>query len=363
MHKRFLLLSTMLAASASAQTRSLAFSDPSGLAAEAHITLQAGGTQLEIKLRNRTLTVPAGFDESDQILTGLSFDLGDPGENANDPKIVSGTCKTGPSSASVNFDITNVGANADVGGEWGFGNGGTTNFYPNLISGNMSGTTAFGGANLDGPTVLDGPQGGLISVVHLTLNGLGAIQDEIVAVVDLDKAIADLDFLDNGARVEYGSDAAFIDECPTEAANAIVNDPLGFNLDNGLLPAPGEVPELGQVFTLQMDDPSNHCTITPGSLAFVLVNESPLISVLLANFGCAAGDPGNLMIDVFDPGTHFSGPKVWAGPGNPTTHNFFIGFTPATCGITCRGQGVFLDSSVPSRPIVLTNAFEFLLGT
>src|SRR6185503_5359888 len=105
---------------------------------------------------------------------------------------------------SMNFDITNVGSDADVGGEWGYGNGGTTNFYPNYISGNMSGTTAFGGANLDGPTVLDGPQAGLVSDVHVALGGIGVIQDEVVALVDLDQAIADLDFLDNGARVEYG---------------------------------------------------------------------------------------------------------------------------------------------------------------
>jgi hypothetical protein len=239
MRKRYLLFSTLLAASASAQTRSLAFTEPNGLAAEADVTLQAGGTQLEIRLRNRTLAVPAGFSNSDQILTGLSFDLGDPGANASDPEIVSGTCRTGASSASVGFDVMMVGANADVGGEWGFSNTATTNTHPNFVSANQSQSIAFGGANLDGPSNLSGPQGGLVSVIHLGLGGLGAIQDEIVAVLDLDVAIADLAFLDNGARVEFGSDAAFIDECESVAHNVVVNDPLSFNLDHGLLPAPG----------------------------------------------------------------------------------------------------------------------------
>jgi hypothetical protein len=307
--------------------------------------------------------VPVGFSNSDQILTGLSFDLGDPGANAADPKIVSGTCNTGPSSASVNFSVQNVGANADVGGEWGFGNGGTTNFYPNFISGNQSGTTAFGGANLDGPTNLNGPQAGLISDVHLALSGLGAIQDEIIALVDLDKAIADLAFLDNGARIEYGSDAAFTDECETVAHNVVVNDPLHFNLDNGLLPAPGQLPKLGSpAFCLQVDDPSNHCSITPGSVSFVIVNEAPLISVLLNNFGCAPGDPGNLMVNVFDLGTHHSGPVAWAGPGSPAQHKFAIGSSPALCGVVCRGQGFWIDVTGPSKPIVLTNVVEFILG-
>jgi hypothetical protein len=115
-------------------------------------------------------------------------------------------------------------------------------------------------------------------------------------------------------------------------------------------------------FCLQMDDPSNHCGITPGSLSFVVVNEAPLISVLLANFGCAPGAPGNLMVNVFDPGTHHSGPTAWAGPGMPAQHKFAIGDHPALCGIICRGQGFWVDVTGPSRPIVLTNVVEFILG-
>ncbi|MHC4610775.1 MAG: hypothetical protein ACYS7M_10565, partial [Planctomycetota bacterium] len=43
------------------------------------------------------------------------------------------------------------------------------------------------------------------------LGGLGAIQDEIIATLTLDSALANLDFLDeNLVRVEFGSNAAFI---------------------------------------------------------------------------------------------------------------------------------------------------------
>ena len=359
----FLLLIPTLAAAASAQTRSVSFSESSGLAAEADFTLKSGGTQLEIRLRNRTTAVPAGFSNSDQLLTGISFDLGAPGNNASDPTIVSGSAKTGPSSHSVNFDVMNVGANRDVSGEWGFGNGGTTNLLPNIVSGNQAGTTPFGGLNLDGPTNLNGPQAGLVATFHLSLAGLGAIEDEIFACLDLSEALSDLDFLDNGARIEYGSDAAFLDDCPESAHNVVVNDPLGFNLDNGLLPVPGQLPQFGTPnFTVQMDDPANQCNITPGSPTVVVVNDSPLISVLMPNAGCAPDDPGNLMINVFDTFTHISGPVTWAGPGSPALHVFAIPDSPALCGGVCRGQGFWIDTTGPSSPIILTNVVEFVIG-
>lgn len=347
----------------SAQTRSLAFTDATGLAAEADVTLQAGGTQLAIRLRNRSSAIPMGFSNSDQILTGLSFDLGAPGSNDSDPKIVSGTARTGPMSASLNFDITNVGANADVSGEWGYSNSPTTMTYQNFVSANQSMSIPFGGANLDGTVNLSGPQGGLVSTVYLALGGLGAIQDEVVVVVDLDEMIPDLAFLDNGARVEYGSDAHFIDQCESVASNVVLADPLGYNLQNGLLPAPGALPLIGNTtFCVEMDDPADVCGITPGSQSYVIVNESPLISLVLANFGCGPGTPGNLMIDVTDPMTHCSGAVIWDGPGSPAKHSFVIADSPELCGIVCRGQGFWLDFTGDSAPIVLTNVVEFYIG-
>lgn len=196
------------------------FSDPSGLAAEAEFTI-LNPTTLQIRLRNTSTGVPLGFDSADQLLTGLSWDFGHPGFNG-DIMITGGTVLTGPTSSSLNFDITNVGPNADVGGEWGYGNMDGTGALTNFISGNEAQSTVFGGPNRDGPVGIDGPQAGLVaSPVLVPLGGLGAIQDEIVATLtlsgELTKAALLHDLQSNGVRVEFGSDAAFI-EVPAPAA-------------------------------------------------------------------------------------------------------------------------------------------------
>jgi hypothetical protein len=187
--------------------------DPSGsgLAAEVEFTL-INPTTLEVRARNTSTGVPGGFSNSDQILTGISWDFGLPGDNPGDVSITGGTVFTGPSSASVNFDVTNVGANADVSGEWGYSNSNNTGLFQNFITATQSQSTAFGGANLDGPPNIDGPQGGMVAdPMMVPLGGLGAIQDEIIATLTLDSALANLDFLDeNLVRVEFGSNAAFI---------------------------------------------------------------------------------------------------------------------------------------------------------
>ena len=47
--------------------------------------------------------------------------------------------------------------------------------------------------------------------ILVPLGGLGAIQNEVVATLTLDTALADLGFLfANGVEVEFGSDAFFI---------------------------------------------------------------------------------------------------------------------------------------------------------
>ena len=114
---------------------------------------------------------------------------------------------------SLNFSVSDVGSNADVGGEWGYGNGGESGNLQNFVSGNTAGLTLFGGANLDGPVNPDGPQAGLVAnPVLVALGGLGAIQDEIVATITIDQNITESEiFGDSGlVQVEYGSDAAFI---------------------------------------------------------------------------------------------------------------------------------------------------------
>jgi len=189
------------------------FDDGSGLKAEAEFTLTGAGDAMTIRLKNTSTSIPFGFDESDQILTGVSWDFGDVGFNG-DVTITGGSVMTGASSASVNFDNGNVGANADVSGEYGYGNMDGTGALTNFVSGNTAQAIAFGGANLDGPVSIDGPQGGLISsLAFLPLSGLGAIQDEVIISLTLSEALANEAEIFGDlmlVRVEFGSDAHFI---------------------------------------------------------------------------------------------------------------------------------------------------------
>jgi hypothetical protein len=189
-------------------------SDPSGLSAEAEFTL-LNPTTLEVRLRNTSTDVPDDFDEADQLLTGVSWDFGAPGVNAADVDIIGGSVKSGPTSFSINFSVSNVGSNADVSGEYGYGNDDGTGALPNFVSGNTAQATPFGGPNLDGPDNIDGPQGGLAASPPLVaLNGLGAISNEIIATLTLSEPITAQQLADdlhnNLVRVEFGSDAAFL---------------------------------------------------------------------------------------------------------------------------------------------------------
>lgn len=200
------------------------FSDTNGLSAEASFALLDSGNTIRIALRNTTSTVPAGFDSSDRLLTGIAFDLGGVDILATGSSVL-----TGASSYTVNFNPSgpggsqNYGANYDVSGEYGFGNGSATGTLSgfsgltNHVSTNTSHTTPFGGPNLDGPSGLSGPAGGLISTAGLTGfgDGQGAIHDEIIITLGLSSALADLSFLENGARVEFGSDRFFLNGTPT----------------------------------------------------------------------------------------------------------------------------------------------------
>ena len=187
--------------------------DPSGLSAEVEFTL-LNPTTLEVRAKNTSTGVPNGFDSSDQLLTGVSWDFGHPGFNG-DTMITGGSVMTGPTSSSVNFSVLNVGPSTDVSGEYGYGNMDGSGALPNFVSANTAQATPLGGANLDGPASIDGPQGGLVAnPILVSLGGLGAIQNEIIATLTLSDPITEQELLedlfDNYVRVEFGSDAAFI---------------------------------------------------------------------------------------------------------------------------------------------------------
>lgn len=192
------------------------FIDPSGsgLSAEAEFTLS--DAELVIRLKNTSTGAPAAFGNSDQILTGISWDFGQVGFNGG-IMITGGSVKIGPTSASLNFDnigtSPQLGPNADVSGEYGYGNTGGSGALTNFVSAITARATPFGGPNLDGPVSADGPQGGLVASPELVpLGGLGAIQDEIIITLTLSEVPLQQDILgDLGlVRVEFGSDAAFI---------------------------------------------------------------------------------------------------------------------------------------------------------
>ncbi len=196
------------------------YNDPSGLGAEAEFSF-VNPTTLQVRLKNTSTGVPGGFDSADQLLTSVSWTF------KGGITITGGTVFTGSSSASLNFSILNVGSNADVSGEWGFGNGGTTGLGLNYLSTNVAGTTPFGGANLDATVNIDGPQAGLVADPALVpLGGLGAIQDEVVATLTLSGAYSEVllaaDLLANGSNVEFGSDAAFVPGVPGPGALAVI---------------------------------------------------------------------------------------------------------------------------------------------
>ncbi|MFG0305628.1 MAG: XDD4 family exosortase-dependent surface protein [Phycisphaerales bacterium JB040] len=207
----------LLTCGATAQT--FYFVGADGLSAEAEFTL-INPTTLEVRLKNTSTGVPSGFSNSDQLLTGVSWDFGAPGQGIGDNTITGGSVVIGPSSASVDFDTGSYGAGTDVSGEFAYGNMDGTGLLENFFSTNTAQATPFGGANLDGPVNIDGPQPGLISnAFSLPLGGLGAIRDEVIATLTLSQALADTSFLQNGVRVEFGSDAYFITvPAPTSAA-------------------------------------------------------------------------------------------------------------------------------------------------
>lgn len=190
--------------------------DPSGLGARAEFNL-LNSTTLEVRLRNISVSAPTGFSNSDQILTGVSWVF------PSGQQITGGTVVIGSSSKSVNFSAGAFGAGDNVSGEWGFGNSAQSGLLANFITVLQAGSTQFSNVNLDGPSNLSGPQGGLIAdPAVIPIGGLGAIQTDVVATLQLSAPLANLDFLsDNLVRFEFGSDAAFI-TVPAPAAGGLL---------------------------------------------------------------------------------------------------------------------------------------------
>lgn len=197
-----LIVAALIAFTSPATADTIYFTGPDGLSGTADFSIV--GTNLVIVLTNTSTDVPSGFDNSDQLLTSIAFDLPD------SMTITGGSVAVGTGSTAY-FDTGTYGAAYDISGEYGYGNSGTTGFgtLVNYVSAMEAGTTAFSGTNLDGPAVLDGPQGGLTNGI-IPLGGLGAVQNSVLITLNLSGTLSNLDFLDDGVIIEFGSDAAFV---------------------------------------------------------------------------------------------------------------------------------------------------------
>ena len=185
--------------------------DPSGLRVQADFQL-VDATHLSVAIRNVSIGVPAGFTNEDQILTSLSWDFGVLGFDPSDPAITSATVTVGATSQTLNFSGGDLGPGADVGAEFGYANNGIGGVLPNVISTLGGGVTKIASGNLDGPLLLGGPQAGMVANPPVVpLAGVGAIQNEIVAVFTLNQELNNLQVLnDHQVRAEFGDGRAFI---------------------------------------------------------------------------------------------------------------------------------------------------------
>jgi hypothetical protein len=200
----------------------ITFDDGSGLSATADFSYS--GSTLTIALTNTSTALPSGFSNSDQLLTSIGFDFN------GGLTITGGSVVVGAGSTAF-FDSGNLFGGADVSSEWGFGNANTTTGFAgldNVVSAMQSSTVSKGGSafapdllDLDGPSNLNGPQGGLTNGL-LPLGGLGAIDNSGLITLSLSGVLGSLDFLTNGVVVEFGSDAHFINTVPEPTTIALL---------------------------------------------------------------------------------------------------------------------------------------------
>lgn len=215
---RHLLLSLVVLAVASpalAQLGPFLLSDTNypGLQAEVEFVV-IDPTTLQVRFRNTSTGNGGLTDASDVLLTTISWDFGSVGFNG-DIEITGGSVAVGAFSQSLNFDITDVFGGDDVSGEYGYGNMDGTKALTNFVTATTSEAIPFGGANLDDGPNIDGPQAGLAAnPLTMSLGGLGAIQDEVIATLTLSGPITEAqlatDLLNHGIRAEFGSDAAIL---------------------------------------------------------------------------------------------------------------------------------------------------------
>jgi hypothetical protein len=202
-----------LAGTAPASAVLFTFSHESGLSAEAEFTL-VDSTHLEIRMRNTSTGTPGGASAVDQLLTGVSFDIGFAQGHFADQTLTNGNVAIGANSQSINFDSGTYGEGFDVSAEFGFSNNGDSsigNHLQNLVAATEFGGNflPFNGENLNGPLEIISAGAGLLSDAEpIPIGGLAAIQSEVVVSLTLSFGVSGLaDIVGNGVRASFGDPA------------------------------------------------------------------------------------------------------------------------------------------------------------
>jgi len=201
---------------------------PQGYSARIDVT-QVGPNQLRILVQNTTtlgtsVSLPSGVSGSCpqtvtssiaaacRLLASFGYTF-----NAISKNITGGSAKIATGSVGKGDESPfNYSAGDDWSAEWGFGKDEPMDGTGNLdfLSTNASHMTQFAPSpNRDGPTGLDGPQGGLLSKAFSDAGGLGFVQDTLEFLVNYSASLTstDLSALQNATWwVEFGSSGYFL---------------------------------------------------------------------------------------------------------------------------------------------------------
>jgi hypothetical protein len=182
--------------------------NPSITTADASVDMvidPSNSRQLIITLRNLLSGGPRG---AGGLLTGIAFDLPD------DMNIQSGSVVVGTGSQILGGSLNSAGGGTDVSGEWGFLNGIsghfndaalTTDTQVSAMGADVS--NKFSTTRIDPPTVLDGPDFGLLGVGE-NRGRQTAIEDSVIITLLMDHTLNGgfLNGINGGiVAVTYGS--------------------------------------------------------------------------------------------------------------------------------------------------------------